>query len=224
MKKSLDRGFDPEMDDRDKAFVEALTIEALEPRARKRRNLILGFVLVLVCGVIGAGFMSRAAGLGPGTTEPPVAATPITWSGEIVPVAPAPSSDSTPGDPAAVAPTPHPRTPIGITLDLPISHWEKSHGNEFTITISNRSGLEMSMDPCPTYRMYIAGTDVTAAPLRRLNCSAIGPVLSMGQSMTLQMIYEPAADDPIGPQVFVWTWVSPDDYQATETTKLFLSP
>ncbi len=224
MKKSLDRGFEPEMDDRDRSIAEALTIEALEPRRRKHRNVVLGLALVVVAGIVGAGFVSRAAGLGGESTPTLAAPTPITWSAETVDFTPAPAaSDDPAGAAAPLGPTPHPRTAINVSVSLPISHWEKSHGNEFTVSISNRTGLEIPLDPCPAYRMYIAGTDVTAAPLRLLNCAALGRVLSMGQTVTMQMVYQPSADDPVGPQVVVWTWISPDDYQATQTAKIFLS-
>jgi hypothetical protein len=42
--------------------------------------------------------------------------------------------------------------------------------------------------------------------------------------VTLDMVYQPAPDDPIGAQRLVWTWVSPDDYQATTTAQVLLAP
>jgi hypothetical protein len=109
-------------------------------------------------------------------------------------------------------------------MKIPGGYWQKSHGNHFTLVISNTSGLEVPFEPCPTYRMYIAGTDVTATPIRLLNCEAIGQVLAMGRTVTLDMVYQPAPDDPIGAQRLVWTWVSPDDYQATTTAQVLLAP
>ncbi len=225
MKKSLDRDFDPAMDERERMSVEALTIEALEPRNRRRRSFLFVLAIVLIGGIAAAGFVSRAVGLDAKPSVSPPPPTPISWSNRTVDAAtlpsPAPARSLSPGDPT---PNPHPRTPLSVQMKIPGGYWQKSHGNHFTLVLMNTSGLEVPFDPCPTYRMYIAGTDVTASPLHLLNCEAIGSVLSMGRTVTLDMVYEPAADDPIGNQTLVWSWVLPEDYQATTTARILLAP
>jgi hypothetical protein len=225
MKKSLDRDFDPDMDGRDRTAAEALAIESLEPRNRRKRNLLLAFVVVLVAGVVAVGFVSRSAGLGTSSPSENPAPTPITWSDTIVAPTPIPAATAiyshSPGDPA---PTQHLRTNLEVAMKVGGGYWQKSHGNHFTLVLSNPTRHDVPLDPCPAYRMYITGTDITAAPVRLLNCAAIGHVLASGGSVTLDMVYQPAADDPEGTQVLIWTWVSPEDYQALQKVGVFIAP
>jgi hypothetical protein len=225
MKKSLDRDFDPGMDDRDRTAVEALEIESVEPRNRKRRNLLLACVVVLVASVVAVGFVSRSAGLAASSPSAPPLPTPIAWSDKIVaptPIAPASAMYShSPGDPA---PTQHLRTTLTLQMQVGGGYWQKSHGNHFTLVLSNATRKDVPLEPCPTYRMYITGTDITAAPVHELNCAAIGHVLAAGSSVTLDMVYQPAAADPEGKQILVWSWVSPEDYQALQKAGVFIAP
>ena len=51
------------MDERERMSVEALTIEALEPRNRRRGAPLFVLAIVLIGGIVAARFVSRAVGL-----------------------------------------------------------------------------------------------------------------------------------------------------------------
>jgi hypothetical protein len=106
-------------------------------------------------------------------------------------------------------------TSIWAVIDSITNAWYLGAENHFTLNLANTSPLAVSMSPCPVYRIYILGTDPNAAPLRLLNCAAIGDAIKPGQTVSLDMVYTPTLNDPLGPQQqLVWEWVSPNTIQA----------
>ena len=71
--------------------------------------------------------------------------------------------------------------------------------------------------------MPTAGTPSTA-PLRLLNCPAIGPAILPGQTILLDMIYTPAMDDPLTGEKLVWQLVTPDTIEAIATLDVSIGP
>jgi hypothetical protein len=111
-----------------------------------------------------------------------------------------------------------PVTSMRASIDPISGYWYLGTENHFTLNLINTSPVNVDMSPCPAYRMYITGTDRNAAPLRLLNCAAIGPTIQPRQTVLLDMVYTPTVNDPLGPdQQLVWEWVSPNTIQATTT-------
>jgi len=113
---------------------------------------------------------------------------------------------------------------LQATLVIDNTTWFRGSDNHFTVELTNTSQDYVSFSPCPVYRMYITGTDPTAAPMWQLNCNVMPQELVPGQSIDLQMVYRPTVADPLGPnQQFVWQWVSPDDVQAMASATVYIT-
>jgi hypothetical protein len=213
MKPRRERGYDPNLDDRDKAAAGPMDVEPIAPR--ERRTLRYGkaaVVLLLVAAAVAAAAYGRFAGLtvaAPTKAPPP---TPISWSDETV-------------APTNAVPAQSALPPLSIDVEIPGSfHWNVGSANHFTLTLANRTGADIILIPCPTYRMYVAGADPAEAPGRVLNCAAIGPSIGSGESVKLDMAYTPSDSGPMGKQTLVWQWLSPSRYQAIATADVYLAP
>ena len=230
MKRRLERGFDPDKDTLDKGPVEPVRVEPLEAgpeRAAFTLPVLLAALVVLALGAALAGHFGVFSSSP--TPEPtPAAATPIAW----VDTAAAPATErptetdsSGPvwGGPSASA---SPLGPVGLRASLStISNlWHRGTPSHFTLDLTNSTAAAVSMNPCPTYRMYLTGIDNSTAPLRLLNCSAIGPDLLPGQTISLDMIYTPAPDDPLTGEKLVWQLVTPDTIEAIGTLDVSIGP
>jgi hypothetical protein len=72
--------------------------------------------------------------------------------------------------------------------------------------------------------MYITGIDNSAAPIRLLNCAAIGPVLMPDETLTFDMVYTPASDAPLTGLTLVWQLETPDAVQALASVDISVGP
>ncbi|MFI5258232.1 MAG: hypothetical protein ACHQ01_01285 [Candidatus Limnocylindrales bacterium] len=223
MKRWRERNYDPAADERDPAAQGPLWVEPLAARRRARYGapiLIVGFVLLaFVVAMFGrfAVLFSSAAD----TPQPP---TPIAWVD--ITVAPSVAASADAGSAAPADPIASRRPPLSISAQISSvsAFWYRSSASRFTLDLANPTAGRISMDPCPAYRIYLAGTDKSSAVLRRLNCAAIGPVLVPGGVVSLDMEYTPAGSDPTGSQTLVWEWASPDSIQAIATASVFIAP
>ena len=231
MKRSLDRGFDPDKEMFEKGPIEPVRVERLEAGAKRPSYtlpVLLAALLVLALGAALAGhFGGSSSSPTPGPTH--AAATSIAW----VDTTAAPATEE-PSGAAETEPAPggtgtasaSPLAPVGLRASLStISNlWHRGTPSHFTLDLTNSTAAVVSMSPCPTYRMYLTGIDNSTAPLRLLNCPAIGPSLLPGQTISLDMIYTPAMDDALTGEKLVWQLVTPDTIEAIGTLDVSIGP
>lgn len=219
MKRWLDRGFDPDKDTRDREPVEPVRVEPLEAggeRPSYALPVILTALFVLALGAALAGhfgvFSSNP------TPEPTLPApTPIAWVDTTA--APAPSPE-----PGAVSSSPEAPILLRAGLRTDANLWHRGTPSHFTLDLTNPTATFIPMSPCPAYRMYLTGIDNSTAPVRLLNCAAIGSMLLPGQTISLDMVYTPAMDDPLTGMRLVWQWVTPETIQAIATLDVSIGP
>lgn len=222
MKRWRERGYDPDHDDLDAAPQGPLWVEPLAKRSRIPYGppvLIVAFILLAFSVATFGRFAFFFSA--PADTPPPP--TPITWVDvTVAPTLPEPT-DAVSAEPAS--PTASQQLPRSISAQISsvASFWSRGSANHFTVDLTNPTSGRISMDPCPTYRMYFTGTDKSAAVLRELNCTAIGPVLVPGGVVSLDMVFTPTATDPTGVQTLVWEWVTPDSIQAIATARVIIT-
>lgn|GEM_PF-1525533 len=222
MKPWRERGYDPEHDDLDPVPQGPLWVEPLARPSRTRYGLpvlIVAFILL----AFSVAMFGRFAFFFSAATDTPPPPTPITWVDVTAyPTTAAPTDASSPA-PASLAASPQLPRSISAQISSVASFWYRGSANHFTVDLTNPTTERISMDPCPTYRMYLTGTDKSAAVLRVLNCAAIGPVLVPGGVVSLDMAFTPVASDPTGVQTLVWEWVTPDSIQAIATAMVFIA-
>ena len=230
MKRWLERGFDPDEDALDKGPVEPVRVEPLEAGGGQRSHtlpILLAAVVVLALGAALAGHLGVLSGSP--TPEPTLAATAIAWVDTTAAPATAGPSGADVTGPASGGTDTASAGPLGpISLRASLSAitnlWHRGTPSHFTLDLTNPSASAVSMSPCPTYRMYLTGIDNSTAPLRLLNCPAIGPAIQPGQTILLDMIYTPAMDDPLTGEKLVWQLVTPDTIEAIATLDVSIGP
>jgi hypothetical protein len=219
VKRWLDRGFDPDKEILDKGPIEPVRVEPLEGGGERPSYALPAFIAGLFILALGAAMVGRFGVFSSGPTSTPTlpAPTPIAW----VDTTAAPSTSSEPATASA-----SPRSPISLRAGLrtDANLWSRGRPSHFTIDLTNPTATIISMSPCPTYRMYLTGIDNATAPIRLLNCPAIGPELLPGQTITLDMVYTPAVDEPLTGERLVWQWVTPDTIQAIATLDVSIGP
>ena len=231
MKRRLDRGFDPDKETLDKGPIEPVRVEPLEAAGRRPSYalpalLATFFVLALGAATL-AHFGVSSSSPTPEATLP--AATSIAWvDTTAAPATEEPSglpSDEPVGGPTAL-PSPSPEAPILLRASLrtDANLWSRGMASHFTLDLTNPTPTFIAMSPCPTYRMYLTGIDNATAPVRLLNCAAIGPMLLPNQTISLDMVYTPAMDDPLTGEKLVWQWLTPDTIQAIATLDVSIGP
>lgn len=254
MKRSRERDNDPDHDKRDERPQGPLWVESIAPpRSGRQRYGLPVLIGVFVALTIVVAMVTRFVNYftEPAASPTPTLATPIAWvdttfvppptnGPSALPAASPTASGSTdPSSSASAGPsastatgsityaviTPsHPVTSLRASIDPIWATWYLGTENHFTLNLTNTSPVDVDMSPCPAYRMYITGTNRDAAPLRLLNCAAIGDTIQPGQTVSLDMVYTPTVNDPRGPnQQLVWEWVSPNTIQATTTAGVYIS-
>jgi hypothetical protein len=250
VKRSRERDNDPNQDQRDESPQGPLWVEPIAPphgeRARYGLPLLIAAFVVLTIVVAMVTRFVTYYGAADAPTESPPGPTPISWIDSTVQplvvasptaLASALGSVTPSGKPAASAlPSAAPAVAtaaevttgqvisIRASIDPVSQAWYLGTENHFTLELTNTSPATVYLSPCPVYRMYITGTDPTAAQLRLLNCAAIGGELQPGQTISLDMVYVPTTSDPLGPnQQLVWQCVSPENIQATGTATVYLT-
>jgi hypothetical protein len=249
VKRSRERDNDPDHDKRDERPQGPLWVESIAPpRSGRQRYGLPVLIGVFVALTIVVAMVTRFVNYftEPAASPTPTLATPIAWvdttfvlpptadtttvslplpSGSALPPASDGPSASTPSATPTPAATPsHPVTSLRASINPIWATWYLGTENHFTLNLTNTSLVDVDMSPCPAYRMYITGTNRDAAPLRLLNCAAVGEAIKPGQTVSLDMVYTPTLNDPRGPdQQLVWEWVNPDTIQATTTAGVYIS-
>jgi hypothetical protein len=222
VKRWRERDYDPDRDARDEAPHGPLPVEPIATRGNRARY---GLPVLIVAFVIVAWLVAMISHYVAFFSEPPETPPPptaITWVDTTV--APGALPSLTPAvslGPGQATPSP-PVQSIRAVIQPSSYYWSRGTPNHFALELTNTSPVRIPMKPCPAYRMYLAGTDASAAPLRLLNCAAIGPTLEVGQSISLDMVYTPTTSDPLGSQTLGWWWVTPDTIQAVATINVFI--
>ena len=218
MKRRLDRGFDPDADSRDHGPIEPVRVERIA-KTRDRQSyglpVLIGSLAALTLGAALLGHFGVFSSSP--TPEPSLpAATPIAW----VDVTAAPTASAAPTDATSTSAAPSgPAAPVPLRalLSTDSNLWHRGEANHFTVQLTNATAAAIPLSPCPAYRMYLTGIDSGTAPIRLLNCNALGWELLAGESISMDMVYTPALDDPIDAGQLVWQWMSPDWVQAIAT-------
>jgi hypothetical protein len=220
VKRWLDRGFDPDKETRDTGPTEPVRVEPLEA-GRERPSYVLLPVLLAALFVIalGAAMVSHFGVFSSSPTVEPTlpTPTPIAWV------------DTTAGPTESARPdgaSSNPQAPLLLRASIRTDGnlWSRGRPSHFTLDLTNPTATPVSRSPCPTYRMYLTGIDNSTAPVRLLNCAAIGPELPPGQTVSLDMVYTPATDDPLTGEKLVWQWTTPDTIQAIATLDVSIGP
>jgi hypothetical protein len=219
MKRWLDRGFDPEADTGDHGPMEPVRVERI-PKTRDRQSYGLPILIgSLAALTLGAALLGHLGVFSSSPTPEPSfpAATPIAW----VDVTAGPTPSAAPTDEASTAAAspsgPAAPVPLRALLSTKGNLWHRGEANHFTVQLTNATAAAIPLSPCPAYRMYLTGIDSGTAPIRLLNCNALGLELLPGESISMDMVYTPALDDPIDAGQLVWQWMSPDSVQAIAT-------
>jgi hypothetical protein len=218
VKRWLDRGFDPEAETKTQQPIEPVRVERIE-QTRDGRSyappILIGGLAALALGAALLGHFGAVSG--EPTPEPSMpGATPIAW----VDVTAAPTPSAAPTEEASAAASPSgPATPLVLRAQIITDSnlWHRGEANHFTVQLTNFTAAAIPLSPCPAYRMYLTGIDSGTAPIRLLNCNALGWELLPGETLSMDMVYTPALDDPIDAGQLVWPWMSPDWIQAIAT-------
>lgn len=219
MKRRLDRGFDPDKETLDKHPIEPVRVEPLEASSRRPSYALPAILAALFVLALGAATLTHFGVFSSSPTPEPTLPkpTPIAW----VDATAAPAS---PSDAGVVSSSPETPLLLRASLSTDANLWSRGTPSHFTLDLSNPTATFISMSPCPTYRMYLTGIDNSTATLRQLNCAAIGPMLLPNQTISLDMVYTPAMDDPLTGERLVWQWVTPDTVQAIATLDVSIGP
>jgi hypothetical protein len=196
-------GFDDERERRlrEEAQSSPLVVQSLAPRGG-RRGLVLPLAIALVLAMFVLVMAGRYLAYFAPESEPasPSAATPIAWL------------DATAG-PLAPTPTPDPSvTPGAAQTQSPVVRAEIAYQSylvapgdsiRFVVELTNTSGRTLALEPCPTYRIYVAGSSALE-PDRPLNCAAAPTTFYQGDTLRFEMLYTIPADVSPGDQLLVW--------------------
>ena len=219
MKRWLERGFDPDKETLDKGPIEPVRVEPLEASSRRPSYALPVILAALFVLALGAATLTHFGVFSSSPTPVPTLPkpTPIAW----VDVTVAPAS---PSDAGVASSSPEAPLLLRASLRTDANLWSRGTPSHFTLDLTNPTATFIPMSPCPTYRMYLTGIDNSTAPLRQLNCAAIGPMLPPYQTISLDMVYTPAMDDPLTGERLVWQWVTPDTIQAIATLDVSIGP
>ena len=230
MKRWLDRGFDPDKEMLDKGQMEPVRVEPLKAASRGPSYALPVLLAALFVLALGAATLTHFGAFSSSPTPGPTLATPtpIAW----IDTTAAPATDEPSGFPSSGpvwglgAASSSPEAPILLRASLrtDANLWSRGTPSHFTLDLTNPTPTLIPMSPCPTYRMYLTGIDNSTAPLRLLNCAAIGPMLLPGQTISLDMVYTPRMDDPLTGERLVWQWVTPDTIQAIAALDVSIGP
>jgi hypothetical protein len=226
VKRWLDRGFDPDSETRDKEPIEPVRVERLEAGPERPSFVVPVAIAGLAVLVLGAAMFGHfGVATSTPTPEPTIpAATPIAWvDTTVTPTSSVAPDDQSaePGASPATAPTP---LKLYASLSAVSNLLHRGTPGDFTLYLANPNAVPILMAPCPTYRMYITGVDNVTAPVRLLNCSAIGPALMPDATIGLDMIYTPGMDTPLAGLKLVWQLETPDTVQAIATIDVSIGP
>jgi hypothetical protein len=213
MKRWRDGGFDQDGERARRAAETAgpLVVQAVAPQGRGRR---FGLPLATAAAVliILLAIASRYAAYFSQPTPTPAPPTAIAWidvTARPTPLATPASTlnpEATPGEPTpAATPTPIPTRLPFVDASPAFRAFLFAPGDaiHFTVTLANASGADISLDPCPTYTMYLVG-DTSPHPSWLLNCAAAGGVFEAGESLSFAMTFVvPSGTEP-GENTLVW--------------------
>jgi hypothetical protein len=219
VKRWLDRGFDPDKEMLDKGPIEPVRVEPLEASSERPSYPLPALLAALFVLALGAATLTHFGVFSSSPTPEPTLPkpTPIAW----VDTTAAPPS---PLESGAASSSPEPPILLRASLRTDANLWSRGTPSHFTLDLTNPTASLIPMSPCPTYRMYLTGIDNSTAPLRLLNCAAIGPMLLPDQTISLDMVYTPAMDDPLTGERLVWQWMTPDTIQAIATLDVSIGP
>ena len=219
MKRRLDRGFDPDKETRDRQPTEPVRVEPLDASSRRPSYTLPVILAALFVLALSAATLTHFGVLSSSPTPEPTLPkpTPIAWVDATV----APAS---PSDAGAASSSPEAPLLLRASLRTDANLWSRGTPSHFTLDLTNPTATFIPMSPCPTYLMYLTGIDNSTAPLRQLNCAAIGPMLLPNQTISLDMVYTPAMDDPLTGERLIWQWVTPDTVQAIATLDVSIGP
>jgi hypothetical protein len=127
-----------------------------------------------------------------------VTPTPITWLDATASSRPA---GPTPGPGASLAPVVDVQAVYQSYLLLPGARIR------FVVRLTNTSGHSVTLDPCPTYRIYVPGSSARE-PERPLNCAAAPTTFLQGESLSFEMLYAVPPDVGPGKQLLIWELMS----------------
>jgi hypothetical protein len=219
VKRWLDRGFDPDKEMLAKEPIEPVRVERLDASSRRPSYALPAILAALFVLALGAATLTHFGVFSSSPTPTPTLPrpTPIAWVDTTV----APAS---PSDTGVASSSPEAPILLRASLSTDANLWSRGRPSHFTLDLTNPTATLIPMSPCPTYRMYLTGIDNSTAPLRQLNCAAIGPMLLPNQTISLDMVYTPAMDDPLTGETLVWQWVTPDTVQAIATLDVSIGP
>ena len=227
MKRWLDRGFDPDSETRDGEPIEPVRVEPIDAGPERGSYLLPVFLSGIAALVLGAAVVGHLGVFTNTPTAEPTrpAPTAIAW---IDTTAPAPAASTEPSE-TALGPGSGPASfaaPLKLDASLTAASVlvHRSTPAHFTLYLANRNAGPIPLSPCPTYRMYITGIDNSAAPIRLLNCAAIGPALMPDETLTFDMVYTPASDAPLTGLTLVWQLETPDAVQALASVDISVGP
>lgn len=227
MKRWRERDYDPNLDKIYEEPHKPLWVEPIAPRSQRQRYglpaLIAAFLVMAFVVATISRFVALFSGP-PASPTPPPEPTPISWVDTIIVNGP-PGSPSltTSASPSGGTPSRQPTISISAQGPAGTQYWSVGQAAHFTLELWNNASGPISLDPCPAYRMYLTGTASSNAPLRLLNCNAMGKTIEVGQTMSVDMVYTPTAGDPVGNQTLVWEWLSPDTtIQATAIISVYI--
>jgi len=225
VKRWLDRGFDPDQEGEEKAPVEPVRVEPLEIGRERSSYAWPALIALFVVFALGAAMLNHFTSEPATPTPTPPAPTPIAWVDTTAAPAASAVPDETIADGSAAASS-SPPAPIilGASIEMESVLWSRGTPNHFTLDLVNPTATVIPMSPCPAYRMYLTGIDNSTAPVRLLNCAAIGLGLLPGQSISLDMVYTPAMDDPTETERLVWQWVAPGTVEAIAIHVVSIEP
>lgn len=209
MKRLRDGESDPIGGERDELAGAPLSRERLGGGSGRSRLLVPGIAVACVAIAVVA-LSGRFLTSTPAPATPTPVPTPITWLDKLATPDPSATANSAP--------------PLRVTATVPDTSYIFVRGqpNHFRLTLRNTSGGSIPLDPCPAYRIYLQGSDSSAAPAYTLNCAGIGSELAIGESIDLDMVFTPAITDPIGGQSVVWEWAWPDTVQSLALVKVYI--
>jgi hypothetical protein len=228
VKRWLDRGFDPEAEAKDLEPTDPVRVERIE-QMRNRRSyglpILIGGLAALALGAALLGhFGAFSSAPAPEPSTP--LATPIAWvdataapTPSASPTAEASAGETSSNEATSASSPSGPTTPLVVRalLSTDSNLWHRGEANHFTVQLTNATAAAIPLSPCPAYRMYLTGLDSGTAPIRLLNCNALGWEFLPGETLLMDMVYTPALDDPIDAGQLVWQWMSPDWVQAIAT-------
>ncbi len=211
MKRWRDRGgFDDEERFRQEVSEEPLRVQAVAPSWRGRK-----FIIPVAIAAVAVTFLLATAGRFAAYFAQPSAPTPtptvIAWTNAAIVRPPTPSltpsgSPDPEASPAPATPAPAKAPIVRVSLSPLAFSYVPGQTAHFNVTLTNDSAAPLSLDPCPTYEMYLPGSAVHEE--RLLNCAAASSILGAGQSLVFEMLFVVPDDAPMGQQQLVWILLS----------------